>query len=57
MPCDCDKFPWLVDGLVPDKCEKQMSDALLGFRKISESGKARYKAYLVEMKEKTKGAQ
>jgi len=34
-----------------------MSDALLGFRKISESGKARYKAYLVEMKEKTKGAQ
>lgn len=54
LPCDCDKFPWLVNGLVPDKCEAQMPDALLGIRKIGEKGKRRYKAYLTELEERLK---
>lgn len=48
--CNCDRFPYLVNGRVPPPCEKDMPDALLGLRKVSDEGKARHLAYLKEMR-------
>lgn len=56
LPCDCQEFPWLVNGLVPKVCEDRpkvcedrMPDAILGIRKVSEDGINRYKKYLTEL--------
>lgn len=49
LPCDCNKFPWLENGLVPQRCENQMPLALLGLRKVSLAGVARYNKYVAEL--------
>jgi len=49
LPCDCETFPSLVNGVIPEKCEAQMPDEILGVRKVSDGGKARYRAYLAEL--------
>jgi hypothetical protein len=56
LPCDCTAFPWTWNGLIPQKCEDQMPDALLGIRKVSAAGKARYQAYLAELEENRRKA-
>jgi hypothetical protein len=49
LPCDCSTFPYLRNGIVPPKCEAQMPDELLGVRKVSDKGKARFRAYQAEL--------
>jgi hypothetical protein len=49
LPCDCATFPNLKNGIVPQQCEAQMPDELLGRRKVSKEGEARYRAYLAEI--------
>jgi hypothetical protein len=51
LPCDCDGFPWLThNAVIPPQCEEGMPEELLGRRPVSAEGKARYKAYVAEMK-------
>lgn len=45
--CDCAGFPWLVNGVIPAKCEAEMPIEMAAIRKISPAMKARYQAYLV----------
>ena len=50
LRCECRSFPWLnAQDIVPRSCEVYMPDELLGRRKVSEAGKARYRAYLAEL--------
>lgn len=54
LPCNCESFPWLQNGLIPMKCENQMPLALLGLRKVSDKGKRRYEAYLLTLERNRK---
>lgn len=51
LPCGCTSFPWTHNGLIPQKCEDQMPDELLGLRKVSPAGKERFRAYQAELEE------
>jgi len=51
MPCDCTQFPWLThNAVIPPQCEDGMPEEILGRRPVSEAGKAKYKAYVAEIK-------
>ena len=56
LPCDCQDFPFLKNGIIPAACEESMPDEILGVRKVSDSGKARYKAYQAELEENRRKA-
>jgi hypothetical protein len=49
--CDCRKFPYPIDGLIPAVCEASIvtgSISMVPLRKVSESAKAAYKQWLAD---------
>jgi hypothetical protein len=49
QPCECAAFPYTKNGVIPQYCEDRMPDEILGVRKVSPAGKARFKAYRAEL--------
>lgn len=53
FPCDCDSFPWKVDGLIPQRCEKNMGLDMVQARAVRPPLKALHQRYIKEIANKT----
>jgi hypothetical protein len=51
--CDCQDFPWKVDGLIPLKCQKNIGLDMVPVRAVRPPLKALHQLWLREIANKT----
>jgi hypothetical protein len=53
MPCQCVKFPFTVDAVIPIECERRTTIDMAGIRKVRPALKKLHELYLAELQNET----